>query len=127
MLGSVAPCWYSLHCKFLSGTTVKRQLIAGASNFSLEQLIELLNWAVVPPAVVQRHSDLFMQDRAVQRFCLSQGIRYTAYSTLGTQYLWKHHSVNPVLNNEAVKNIAHKHGLSPAQVCLCDVGSKSGC
>jgi hypothetical protein len=89
---------------------------AGVSNFSLEQIIELLEWAVVPPSVVQRRSDLFTQDRAVQRLCLTQGIRYTAYSTLGTQYWGKQHPVNPVLNNEGVKAIAHKHGLSPAQV-----------
>jgi hypothetical protein len=90
---------------------------AGVSNFNLSQLIELQEWAEIAPAIVQRHSDLFTQDVVVQRFCLSQGIRYTAFSTLGGQYLGKGFTMSPVLHNGGVQAIADAHGLTPAQVC----------
>lgn len=90
---------------------------AGISNFNLKELIELLEWAEVPPAVVQRHADVFSQDTAVQRFCLTQGIRYTAYSALGTQYLQSGFSSSPVLAVEAVRAIAAAHSITPAQAC----------
>lgn len=78
--------------------------------------MELLEWAEVPPAVVQRRSDLFTQDIAMQRFCLSQGIKYTAYSSLGTQYRSSGPAGSPVLRNGAIAQIAQKHAASPAQV-----------
>ena len=96
--------------------TVRR---AGVSNFNLEQLIELVEWASIPPAVVQRHANVFEQDVATHRFCLSQGIRYTAYSSLGMQYLRLGFAHSPVVSNGAVQAIAAAHGLSPAQVRLC--------
>ena len=93
---------------------------AGVSNFGMEQLVELLEWSEVPPAVVQRRSDLFTQDLAMQRFCLSHGIKYTAYSSLGTQY---RASSSPVLKNGAVVRIAQKHNASPAQVRPCSANA----
>lgn len=87
------------------------------SNFSLQQLIELQEWAEVPPAVVQRHADVFTQDTAVHRFCASQGIQYMAYSSLGTQYLSQGFDASPVLDNAAIQAIGAKHSVTPAQVC----------
>ena len=89
---------------------------AGVSNFSLQQLIELQQWATVPPAVMQRHADVFNQDHAVHRYCASQGIQYVAFSSLGTQYLNQALDSSPVLTNGAVQTLAAKRNATPAQV-----------
>ena len=85
------------------------------SNFNLEQLVELVQFAHIPPAVVQRRNDVFEQDVAVRHFCTQLGIQYVAYSSLGTQHT---HSggENPVLHSSSLQAIAKEKGVSVAQV-----------
>lgn len=87
----------------------------GVSNFHLEQLMELVEFAEIPPAVVQRRNDVFEQDTAIRHFCMQLGIQYVAYSSLGTQHT---HSggENPVLHSAALQAIAEEEGASVAQV-----------
>jgi diketogulonate reductase-like aldo/keto reductase len=97
------------------------------SNFNLQQLNELQDWAKIPPMVVQRHADLFTQDIAVQRFCQSQMIQNVAFSSLGTQYLGQGFRQSPVLHNAAVQAIAAKHNVTAAQVLCCAEQSLPSC
>jgi diketogulonate reductase-like aldo/keto reductase len=90
---------------------------AGVSNFDLEQLVELVEWAEIPPAVLQRRSDLFTQDLPIQRLAMSLGIQYVAYSSLGTQYGQRRGGgATPVMCNAAVQRIAAEHNVTAAQV-----------
>ena len=90
----------------------------GVSNFDLAQLIELREFAVVAPAVVQRNSDVFSADADVRLFCTAEGWQYEAYSTLGSQWMMRGHRENPVLAHETVTAIAEARGASPATVAL---------
>jgi diketogulonate reductase-like aldo/keto reductase len=110
-------CCYVLHVTWYTQLPNIFDVLAGVSNFSLQQLVELVEVAEIPPAVVQRHNDVFEQDTAVHQFCMMLGIQYVAYSSLGTQHLLRLHH-NPVLTNAAVGAIATASGASPAQVCM---------
>lgn len=88
------------------------------SNFDVSQLAELKRWAKVQPAVVQRNADIFSADTQTRMFTRSQGWQYEAYSSLGSQWVMRGHSENPVLNAPAVKAAAAAHGASPAAVAL---------
>jgi len=88
----------------------------GVSNFSPQELEELVGFAQVKPAVVQSHSDPLRQNAALQRACASHGIVFTAYSSLGTQHGGGR--PNPVLNHPVVLAIASRLHKSPAQVVL---------
>jgi alcohol dehydrogenase (NADP+) len=88
------------------------------SNFALEELLDVISWSEIPPAVVQRRSDLFVQDRAMLRVCQAFGIQYAAYSPLGTQHVHRSGKGSPVLSQPAVLQIAGKYGASAAQVRL---------
>ena len=90
----------------------------GVSNFQLPQLVELVEFSSIPPSVIQSHSDPFTQNLAVRRFAMSLGIQYTAYSSLGTQYLRQTGGLNPVLQNPAIHSISTSLGISTAQVCM---------
>lgn len=88
----------------------------GVSNFSPQELEELVGFAQVKPAVVQSHSDPLRQNAGLQRACASHGIVFTAYSSLGTQHGGGR--PNPVLNHPVVLAIASRLHKSPAQVVL---------
>lgn len=92
---------------------------AGVSNFHLDELVELVHFASIPPAVIQGHSDPFTQSLSIRRFAWSLGIQYTAYSSLGTQYLRRNGGSNPVLQNPAICCIGDSLGSSAAQVQPC--------
>ena len=90
----------------------------GVSNFDVNELRELAEWARVEPAVVQRNSDVFSADKETRQLCESKRWQYEAYSSLGSQWLMRGHRENPVLTHADVKRIARKKGKSPAQVVL---------
>ena len=50
----------------------------GVSNFDVAQLQQLRVWAQVPPAVVQRNSDIFSADVVAQSFSGANGWVYEA-------------------------------------------------
>lgn len=91
-------------------------MCAGVSNFQLNELVELVDFSSIPPAVIQGHSDPFAQNLAVRRFASSLGIQFTAYSSLGTQHLRHTGGVNPVLENGAINAIGASLKSSAAQV-----------
>lgn len=85
----------------------------GVSNFDADLLLELLNLANMRVAVVQNWMDPFHQDRSTRRVCQERGVTYMAYSSLGTQWVYKlPNGENPVLQNPILLSIANKYGTS---------------
>ena len=81
----------------------------GLSNF-LPQHIEtiLRNCAVVPMVNQLEFHPGYSQEAAV-RYCQAHGIQMQAWSPMGRAR---------VLNDPLVTELAHKHGVSTAQICL---------
>lgn len=90
----------------------------GVSNFNKEELQELVAYARIKPSVVQRNSDPFSPDVEIQEYCKQEGIQYMGYSTLGSQWLMRGFSTNPVLNDPLIQGISVAQGCTSAQVVL---------
>jgi len=81
----------------------------GVSNFSVEELDELLGVAEVPPTVNQVQFSPFEYRRGLLEACGQRDIVIEAYSPLGTG---RH------LGDERVARIAERLGRTPAQVLI---------
>jgi len=81
----------------------------GVSNFSVQELEEVLGVANVPPVVNQVQFSPFEYRRALLDACRERNIALEAYSPLGTG---RH------LSDGLVASIAGHHGRTPAQVLL---------
>lgn len=81
----------------------------GVSNFHVHHLEELLNDAEVKPVVnqIEYHPHLTQED--VLTFCKENGIQMQAWSPLKR---------GQIVTEEVIKEIADKHGKTPAQVVL---------
>jgi alcohol dehydrogenase (NADP+) len=91
----------------------------GVSNFPVMLLHELLSRCTVPPAVNQCESHPYLQQTALLRYCQKRGVRFEAYSPLGTPgYAGPNEPA--VLDDPVLTRIAatHAHGVSVSQVCL---------
>ncbi|CAK0806751.1 unnamed protein product [Prorocentrum cordatum] len=88
--------------------------ICDADDRILQQLSQMKHNA----HIVQNWMDPFHQDRRVRGKCEELGIRYQAYSTLGTQWGAQGHRENPVMNSPTLQRIANAHGRTVAQVVL---------
>jgi len=87
----------------------------GVCNFSVRQLQELLEFCkannIPKPAVVQNECHPLLIASDVRNFCAKEGIVFQAYASLGAGSLG-------LLDNTAVKQVAHSHMVTPAQVLL---------
>jgi diketogulonate reductase-like aldo/keto reductase len=81
----------------------------GVSNFDVDQLLELLGVASVPPAANQVQFNPYAYRKRLLEACEQNGVVLEAYSPLGTG---RH------LSSDAVGRIAKLHGRTPAQVLL---------
>jgi diketogulonate reductase-like aldo/keto reductase len=81
----------------------------GVSNFSIEELDQVMAVASVPPVVDQVQFSPFEYRRALLGACAEHGVALEAYSPLGTG---RH------LSNPTVAEIAERLGRTPAQVLL---------
>jgi diketogulonate reductase-like aldo/keto reductase len=81
----------------------------GVSNFSAEELDELLAVANVPPAANQVQFNPYVYRRALLEKCRQNDIVLEAYSPLGT---------GQHLASETVYQVAERLGRTPAQVLL---------
>jgi diketogulonate reductase-like aldo/keto reductase len=81
----------------------------GISNFSVQQVDELLGVAEVPPAANQVQFSPFKYRRALLEACEERQVAIEAYSPLGTG---RH------LGDERVGAVARRAGRTPAQVLL---------
>lgn len=82
---------------------------AGVSNFDIPLLKELLAAAEIPICVDQIEFHPLRNRDDILAFCSQNGIAVTAYSPLARK---------EVLSNEAIVDIGHKYGKSPAQITL---------
>ncbi|MGI8577637.1 MAG: aldo/keto reductase [Nocardioidaceae bacterium] len=81
----------------------------GVSNYSVGQLVELLDTADVPPAVNQVEMNPFVQPRDIEQTCHERGVAVQAYTPLGRA---------ADLDNRPLVDVSHRLGRSAAQVML---------
>ena len=81
----------------------------GVSNFNIANIIEAKRYADVPIAVNQVEFHPFIKQNTLQTFLNNHHILLEAYSPLAR---------GDVFDNKIIKDIADKHGITPAQVSL---------
>jgi len=91
----------------------------GVCNCNVQSLIELLAGARIKPSVVQVELHPYLQQEGLVNTCQRFGIQVTAYAPLGAPgFPYADYQKTKVLEHEALKTIAEKHGKTPAQVVL---------
>jgi D-xylose reductase len=93
----------------------------GVCNVGTSLLRDILNYATVKPAVLQVEMHPYLAQEKLLRFCRTKGISVTAYSNLGAgSYvpLGMAAIEESCLNEQTIKDIAAKHGRTPAQIVL---------
>ena len=81
----------------------------GVSNFNIANIIEAKKYADVPIVVNQVEFHPFIKQNTLQTFLNNHHILLEAYSPLAR---------GDVFDNELIKEIADRHGITPAQVSL---------
>ncbi len=81
----------------------------GVSNFSVQELDEVMSVAGTPPVVNQTQFSAFEYRRALLENCEQRGLALVGYSSLGTG---RH------LDDKTVREVAERVGRTPAQVLL---------
>lgn len=81
----------------------------GVSNFNIANLIEAKKYADVPIVVNQVEFHPFIKQNTLQTFLNNHHILLEAYSPLAR---------GDVFDDETIKEIADKHGVTPAQISL---------
>lgn len=111
----VAETWQALEACVDAGLVKD----IGVSNFSVAKLKRLLTTARIKPSVNQVERHPYLQNPELIQFCQQEGILLTAYSPLGTPATsLANKDEPPILENSVVKEIAEKHGATPAQVLI---------
>jgi D-xylose reductase len=93
----------------------------GISNFGCSLIRDLLSCASVRPSVLQVESHPYLVQDKLLRYCLQEGIAFTAFSPLGAgSYvpLGMAEAGESVLQQATIKEIAQSHGKTPAQIVL---------
>ncbi|MPQ24441.1 aldo/keto reductase [Bacillus paralicheniformis] len=103
--GRYKAAWKALETLYEQG----RVKAIGVSNFHIHHLEDLLKDAAVKPVIDQVEYHPRLTQKELQAFCRSHGIQLQAWSPLMQGQLLSH----PML-----KDIADKHGKTPAQVIL---------
>ena len=103
--GRYNAAWKALETLYEQG----RVKAIGVSNFHIHHLEDLLKDAAVKPAINQVEYHPRLTQKELQTFCSSHGIQLQAWSPLMQGQLLSH----PLL-----KDIADKHGKTPAQIIL---------
>ncbi|GFQ04705.1 non-functional NADPH-dependent codeinone reductase 2 [Phtheirospermum japonicum] len=88
----------------------------GVSNFSCKKILNLLDFASVPPAVNQVEMHPMWRQEKLRDYCKDNKIHLSAYSALGGPgNFW---GSTAVVENPIIQSIAQKHKVTPAQVAL---------
>ncbi|KNC75705.1 hypothetical protein SARC_11773 [Sphaeroforma arctica JP610] len=91
----------------------------GVSNFSAKKVKQVLQGARIKPAMNQIERHAYLQQPKLLEYCLSEGIRVTAYSPLGSPGNSMYDfSEKAVIETEAIQKLAEKHNVTAAQVCI---------
>ncbi|GJD12688.1 Aldose reductase A [Galdieria sulphuraria] len=83
----------------------------GVSNFHIVELLDLMTYCEIQPAVNQIEMHIYNQQEDLRAFCAKHNIHVTAYSPLGSGRMGP-------LQDPLVQKIAQQLGKTPAQVCL---------
>lgn len=89
----------------------------GVSNFSIKKLRHLMINTRMKPEMNQVESHPYLNQSKLLDFCTENEILFTAYSPLGSRDR-KVENVTDLFEDVAIKSIAKKHALSPAQVLI---------
>lgn len=84
----------------------------GVSNFDPDRLIDLISFNEVRPAVNQIETNLYCQRHAEHTWEDRYGVAHMAYAPLGQGHRGE------MFDEPAVREIAARHGKTPAQVIL---------
>ncbi|XP_022639536.1 methylecgonone reductase-like [Vigna radiata var. radiata] len=88
----------------------------GVSNFGVKKLSQLVQNAIITPALVQVEMNAAWQQENLRKFCKERGIHVSAWSPLGANgAVW---GSLAVMDSPILKDIAYKSGKSVAQVAL---------
>lgn len=97
----------------------------GVSNYSIEQIEDLMKVAKIKPVVNQVESTPFLAQNKLKAVCEKYGIVITAYSPLGQSALkqsdgsWAPHPVRTKLfSNEVIKSLSEKYSKTVGQILL---------
>lgn len=93
----------------------------GVSNFSISKIEKVFQATGVMPEVNQVEGHPFLQQHELKTYCDQNGIVLTMYAPLGSSDRPANRIVNgepKLFEQEIVKNIAHNHECSVAQVLL---------
>ena len=83
----------------------------GVSNFTIDQLKELMSKTFINPAVNQIEVHPYLANKQLVDFCQEKGIAVTAYKPIGG-------GDGDLLENSIMVKIAKAHKKSPAQIAL---------
>jgi diketogulonate reductase-like aldo/keto reductase len=89
----------------------------GVCNIGTSLLRDVLNYAKIKPAVLQVELHPYLTQEILVRFCRTKGIAVTGFSNLGAgSYVVLGMSTieESCLSQQVVKDIAQKHGRTPA-------------
>ncbi len=90
----------------------------GVSNFRIDQLKKLLEFARIKPACNQVEAHPWFPQVEMLKFCEENAIAMVAYSPLGSLPGAMHHIKARLLDDEEVVAVAHKLSVGPAQVLI---------
>jgi len=91
----------------------------GLSNFTIEQIEEVLSTATIKPACLQVESHPHLPNLPLLEYCKSKDMVFVAYSPLGNPGSMFANSETPnILRDPTVLEIAAVHGVSAGQVLI---------
>ncbi|KFA65603.1 hypothetical protein S40285_04352 [Stachybotrys chlorohalonatus IBT 40285] len=95
----------------------------GVSNYQAQTLYDTLKYAKIRPATLQIEHHPYLQQPDLLRLAKHEGITVTAYSSFGpTGFIEcnmdRASTAAPLMEHEAIKTIASKHGKTPSQILL---------
>jgi amidase len=90
----------------------------GISNFNQPQVERLLEYSSIPPSVHEFESHPYLSQSEFVKWNLQHGLRVIAFSPLGNMNLIYKSSKLPLLEDEFLSSIAHKKGITVAQLVL---------
>ena len=93
----------------------------GVSNFSTDNLAKVMSSAEIKPEMNQVEMHPYLQQAMLRKYCATNQIAMTAYSPLGSMdrhEMMKKDNEPILLEIPAIREIAEKHGGTPAQVLI---------
>ncbi|XP_070393690.1 aldo-keto reductase family 1 member B1-like isoform X4 [Dermacentor albipictus] len=91
----------------------------GVSNFNSEQITRLVKSCQIKPVINQIECHPYLTQKKLIALCADFQIKITAYSPLGSPTRpWAPKGEKKLMEDETVKAIAKKHGVTAAQVLI---------